>query len=263
MRVAALVHDASLSDHPELVDGVGAAAGLALENERLQAQVRARLEDLRGRGRGSSRPPTPNGGGWSATSTMACSSGSSLSLSLALAERRFAGHPATCEVPSRRARSSRARSASCESSRAASIPRADRRGLGAALEALAGRATCRSTPRECPRAPAARRRGGRLLPGRRGIDERRQVRRRRRLRPSASREDSQLLVEVADDGIGGADASRGSGIRGLAIASRRSTADSMSTAHRAQARASRPKSRSSYAHCDSELSVGETPARRP
>ena len=29
-------------------------------------------------------------------------------------------------------------------------------------------------------------------------------------------EDSQLLVEVADDGVGGADASRGSGIRGLA-----------------------------------------------
>jgi signal transduction histidine kinase len=29
-------------------------------------------------------------------------------------------------------------------------------------------------------------------------------------------EDSQLLVEVADDGVGGADAGRGSGIKGLA-----------------------------------------------
>jgi signal transduction histidine kinase len=29
-------------------------------------------------------------------------------------------------------------------------------------------------------------------------------------------EDSHVLVEVADDGVGGADASRGSGIRGLA-----------------------------------------------
>ena len=45
--VAAIVHDASLRDHPELVDAVVAAAGLALENERLQAELRARLEELR------------------------------------------------------------------------------------------------------------------------------------------------------------------------------------------------------------------------
>ena len=39
----------------------------------------------------------------------------------------------------------------------------------------------------------------------------------RRPQPSAcASRDSQLLVEVADDGVGGADASRGSGIRGLA-----------------------------------------------
>ena len=45
--VAALVHDATLHDEPDLVEAVGAAAGLALENERLQADLRARLEDLR------------------------------------------------------------------------------------------------------------------------------------------------------------------------------------------------------------------------
>jgi signal transduction histidine kinase len=45
-RVAALVHDASLRDDPELVEAVCAAAGLALENERLQAELRARLDDL-------------------------------------------------------------------------------------------------------------------------------------------------------------------------------------------------------------------------
>ncbi len=45
-RVAALVHDASLRDHPELVDAVCAAAGLALENERLQAALRSRLDEL-------------------------------------------------------------------------------------------------------------------------------------------------------------------------------------------------------------------------
>jgi signal transduction histidine kinase len=46
-RVAALVHDASLSDDPALVGAVCAAAGLALENERLQAELRARLDELR------------------------------------------------------------------------------------------------------------------------------------------------------------------------------------------------------------------------
>jgi signal transduction histidine kinase len=46
-RIAALVHDPALADEPELVASVSAAAGLALENERLQAELRARLEELR------------------------------------------------------------------------------------------------------------------------------------------------------------------------------------------------------------------------
>jgi signal transduction histidine kinase len=45
--VAALIHDASLQDEPELVGAVTSAAGIALENERLQADLRARLSDLR------------------------------------------------------------------------------------------------------------------------------------------------------------------------------------------------------------------------
>ena len=47
-QVAALVHDESLREEPELVAAVCAAAGIALENERLQADLRARLEELRG-----------------------------------------------------------------------------------------------------------------------------------------------------------------------------------------------------------------------
>ena len=41
--VAALVHDASLRDDPELVEAAGAAAMLALENARLHAEVQAQL----------------------------------------------------------------------------------------------------------------------------------------------------------------------------------------------------------------------------
>jgi signal transduction histidine kinase len=47
-RVAALIHDPALGDEPELLGGVTAAAGIALENARLHAELRARLEDLRG-----------------------------------------------------------------------------------------------------------------------------------------------------------------------------------------------------------------------
>jgi signal transduction histidine kinase len=46
-RVAALVHDASLRDAPELLEAVTSAAGLALENERLHAELRAHVDDLR------------------------------------------------------------------------------------------------------------------------------------------------------------------------------------------------------------------------
>jgi signal transduction histidine kinase len=45
--IAALIHDASVRDDPDLVEAVCAAAGLALENERLQAELRAHLDELR------------------------------------------------------------------------------------------------------------------------------------------------------------------------------------------------------------------------
>jgi signal transduction histidine kinase len=44
--VAALIHDPSLDDEQELLGAVSAAAGIALENARLQAELRARLDEL-------------------------------------------------------------------------------------------------------------------------------------------------------------------------------------------------------------------------
>ncbi|MEO5703552.1 MAG: sensor histidine kinase, partial [Candidatus Limnocylindrales bacterium] len=45
--IAALVHDAALAEEQTLVRSVAAAARMALDNERLQAEVRAQLEDVR------------------------------------------------------------------------------------------------------------------------------------------------------------------------------------------------------------------------
>ncbi len=46
-RVAAILHDEDLASDRDLVRAVGAAAALTLENERLDAELRARLEELR------------------------------------------------------------------------------------------------------------------------------------------------------------------------------------------------------------------------
>jgi signal transduction histidine kinase len=46
-RVGALVHDVALGDEPDLVRAVAVAAALALDNERLDAELRARVEELR------------------------------------------------------------------------------------------------------------------------------------------------------------------------------------------------------------------------
>ena len=47
-QIAALVYDAMLGDEPDLVEAVSAAAGIALENGRLEAELRARLQELHG-----------------------------------------------------------------------------------------------------------------------------------------------------------------------------------------------------------------------
>jgi signal transduction histidine kinase len=46
-KVAALVHDAALREDPALLDAVSSAAGLALDNERLLAELRAQLAETR------------------------------------------------------------------------------------------------------------------------------------------------------------------------------------------------------------------------
>jgi len=46
-RVAAIIHDEELATGPELVNAAAAGAALAIDNERLKANLRARVEELR------------------------------------------------------------------------------------------------------------------------------------------------------------------------------------------------------------------------
>src|SRR3954454_21576675 len=45
-RIAAVTYDPALRENPDLVESACSAAGLAIDNERLQAELRARLADL-------------------------------------------------------------------------------------------------------------------------------------------------------------------------------------------------------------------------
>ena len=123
--VAALVHDPALLERPALLEAAGAAARLALENERLQAELRAQLAELR-----ASRARIVHAGDQERRRLErnlhdAPSSGCSGSASRS-SSRAGSSAPGPTAQPncSRRPRaSSGARSTSCASSRAASIRR--------------------------------------------------------------------------------------------------------------------------------------------
>ena len=80
-HVAMLLHDVGLRDEPELLAAVTAAAGIAIENAQLHAELRARVEELRARVLVSSRRARTSGSDSSATCTTALSSGWSRSRS--------------------------------------------------------------------------------------------------------------------------------------------------------------------------------------
>jgi hypothetical protein len=76
-RVAAIVHDEALSDDPELLHAVSAAAALVLDNARASRPNSAPgWRSFEHPALGSLRPGTVSGSGSSATCTMAPSSGS-------------------------------------------------------------------------------------------------------------------------------------------------------------------------------------------
>ena len=170
------------------------------------------------RGRGSSRPATPSAGGSSATCTTARSSAWSRSRS------RCATSTAWCERDPPRARAALAsrrrgaratRSPTCASWRAACIPRCSpSTGCAAALTALAGRAprsrsgsTSSSTERPREQVEAA----AYFVVSEALTNVAKYAGRDVRARHGRAREGPTLVVEISDDGAGGADPAGGLG----------------------------------------------------
>jgi signal transduction histidine kinase len=218
-HVAALVHDASLCDEPELLDAVNAAAGFALENARLHAELRARLEELKGsRARiieaaQAERQRLERNLHDGAQQRLVA-----LSLELGLLEERFASDPDAKAVLDQTQRevteSLRELRELAQGIHPAVVTG---HGLAVALKTLAARA----------QVPVRLRvdLGGRL-------PERQEVAAYYVVSESLTnvakyacaswaavevrRADRWLMVEIVDDGVGGADTRRGSGLRGLA-----------------------------------------------
>jgi signal transduction histidine kinase len=218
-HVAALLHDPVLKDEPELLDAVTAAAGIALENGRLHAELRARLEELRGSrariveaGQQERQRLERNLHDGAQQRLIA------LSLELSLLKDRLQGDP---EATARLEQARREVATSLEELRdvARGIHPAvvSGHGLEVALESLAARA---SVPVELSVQVAGRLPEQVEMAAFYLVSESLANIAKHANATSATIEiaqsDGQVVVEIHDDGVGGADTERGSGLRGLA-----------------------------------------------
>ena len=178
--VAALVHDPALVENLELVESVCAAAALTLENERLQAELRARLAELR-----ASRARLVEAGASRATADRARpprrrAAAVDLDRDVARASRRRGCPTIRCPPPRSCAKHARRSGSRCRS--CASSVRASTRASSANAASLPRSTSSRGAQRFPSRshvapavAPAGPGRGGRLLRRQRGARERREA----------------------------------------------------------------------------------------
>jgi signal transduction histidine kinase len=219
IHVAALVHDASLRDEPELLDGVSAVAGIALENARLHADLNARVVELRGSrqrvieaGRKERERLERNLHDGAQQRLIA------LSLELRLLQDRLAAHP-EARGGLTRARHEIATSLGELRDIARGLHPAvvTAHGLPVALESLAARACVpvRLTVRLENRLPEGLEVTAYYLV----CESLANIGKHARATCATidvARLDGRVVVEVADDGVGGADSERGTGLRGIA-----------------------------------------------
>jgi signal transduction histidine kinase len=219
MHVAALLHDVSLREEQELVDAVTAAAGFALENERLHAELRARLEELRGsRARIIEAAQTERQRLERDLHDGAQQRLVALSLELGLLEERFERDPeAKAALDQTRREVTESLRELRELARGIHPAVVTGHGLAVALKTLAARAQVpvRLTVDLDGRVPERQEVAAYYVVSESLTNIDRYAR-----ASSAAVEvrhaDGRLVVEVVDDGVGGADPRRGSGLRGLA-----------------------------------------------
>jgi signal transduction histidine kinase len=217
--IAALLHDPALRNEPELLEAVAAAAAIAVDNARLHADLRARLAELKGSrariveaGQKERQRLERNLHDGAQQRLVA------LSLELGMLEGQMASDPATKE---RLAGARREIAASLEELRelARGLHPAvvSGHGLDVALEQLAARAPVpvKLSIDTDGRLPEALEVAAFYLVSE-SLANVGKYARASAASVEVSRNDGRLVVEVVDDGCGGADTERGSGLRGLA-----------------------------------------------
>jgi signal transduction histidine kinase len=220
IRVGAIIHDAALRDEPDLVRAAAASAALALENERLEAELRARLGELQ-----TSRSRLVEVSMFERRRLErdlhdgAQQRLVALSLQLGLAKRRLSeGDDGAAETMLDAARDELARALEELRELARGIHPAvlTDRGLRAALEALADRAPLPVTLDEMPpeRLPAPVEAAAYFVVAE-ALTNVAKYAGASKAAVSIARADGYAVVEVSDDGVGGADPASGSGLRGL------------------------------------------------
>jgi len=217
-RVAAILHDAALAEEPDLVQAVGAAAALTLENERLDAELRARVDELR-----ASRARIVTAGyaerrrlerdlhDGAQQRLMA------LGINLRLARDQIGSDTETASLLDASLEElNQATSELRELARGIHPAALTDRGLRSALSGLAGRSP---VPVELLQTPDGR------LPApvesavyfvvAEALTNVARYAEAQQVKVAVVRTNGQVDVQVSDDGIGGADPAHGSGLRGL------------------------------------------------
>jgi signal transduction histidine kinase len=217
-EVATLVYDAALEDDPELVEAVGAAAAIALENEHLHAESEARLEALR-----ASRERLVTAGDEERRRLErnlhdgAQQRLVALSLQLRLIQGRIRGDPSAAEHLVDAASDELAQSLTELRELARGIhPAVLNHGLPAALEALADRSPVHTIV-ECE-APERLPEPVELAAYFVASEALANVAKYAQAEHASirlTRTGRMAVIQIADDGIGGADEEGGSGLRGL------------------------------------------------
>jgi signal transduction histidine kinase len=220
VRIGAIIHDAHVLDEPELVRAVAGSAALALENERLEAELRARVEELE-----SSRARLLEVSMFERRRLErdlhdgAQQRLVALSLQIAMALRKLDADPTATRALLDAAREElrKALEELRELARGIHPAILTDRGLGPALEALAERAPLRVDLEAIPgeRMPAPVEAAAYFIVAE-SLTNIVKYARARNARVRIGRDDGYAVVEVRDDGVGGADPTSGTGLRGLA-----------------------------------------------
>ena len=221
IRVGAIIHDAALGDEPGLVRAVAASAALALENERLGAELRARLDELQ-----TSRSRLVEVSMFERRRLErdlhdgAQQRLVALSLQLGLAKRRLQegeGAAAGAMLDAARDELARALEELRELARGIHPAVLTDRGLEPALEALAERAPLPVSLDQMPaeRLPAPVEAAAYFVVAE-ALTNVVKYAEASTAAVRIRRNGSYAVVEVRDDGVGGADPTVGTGLRGLA-----------------------------------------------